>query len=51
MNKESVRGIFLGVFSLVCYILGSFYDKTIISLVPVRYEMIIANSVLYTSHS
>ena len=51
-NGERVRdflGLFISYCSLVFYILGAFFNKTIIPLALVGYEMIIANSALRAS--
>ena len=51
-NSERTRdflGRFHSYYSLVCYILGGIFNKTIIPLALVGYEIITANSVGYLS--
>ena len=51
-NGERMRdflGLFISYCSLVFYILGGVFNKTIIPLALVGYEMIIANSALRAS--
>ena len=53
-NSERMRdflGLFIFIVVLVFYILGGVFNKTIIPLALVGYEMIIANSVLSVSIS
>ena len=48
-RKRDLLGRFYFLFSFVCYIMGVFFNKTIIPLALVGYEMIIANSALRAS--